>query len=42
LTELGLKNYALALFKCLDELYNEEKVSIGLETYTYWKNAVNT
>ena len=42
LTELGLKDYALALFKCLDELYNEEKASIGLETYTYWKNAVNT
>jgi hypothetical protein len=41
LTELGLKNYALALFKCLDELYNENKESIGLKTYTYWKNAVN-
>ena len=42
LTELGLKNYALALFKCLDELYNEETASIGLETYTYWKKAVNS
>jgi hypothetical protein len=42
LTELGLKNYALALFKCLDEIYHEEKESIGLKTYTYWKNAVNS
>ena len=42
LTELGLKNYALALFKCLDEIYNEDKESIGLETYTYWKKAVNS
>lgn len=41
LTELGLKKYALALFKCLDDIYNEDQKSIGLETYTYWKNAVN-
>ncbi|MCC3407598.1 MAG: hypothetical protein JGK17_18770 [Microcoleus sp. PH2017_10_PVI_O_A] len=42
LTELGLKNYALALFKCLDEIYNEDRESIGFETYTYWKNAVSS
>ena len=42
LTELGLKNYALALFRCLDEIYNENQKSIGLKTYTYWKNAVNS
>jgi len=42
LTNLGLKNYALALFRCLDEIYNENKESIGLETYTFWKNAVNS
>lgn len=42
LAELGLKNYALALFKCLDEIYHEEKESIGLKTYTYWKNAVSS
>jgi hypothetical protein len=41
LRELGLKNYACALFKCLDEIYSEEQASIGLETYTYWKNAVS-
>jgi len=42
LTDLGLKNYALALFRCLDEIYNENKESIGLKTYTYWKKAVNS
>ncbi|MEG5171241.1 opioid growth factor receptor-related protein [Microcoleus sp. B3-D7] len=42
LTNLGLKNYALALFRCLDEIYNENKEIIGLKTYTYWKNAVNS
>jgi hypothetical protein len=42
LTNLGLNNYALALFRCLDEIYNENKESIGLKTYTYWKNAVNS
>ncbi|MCZ0901871.1 opioid growth factor receptor-related protein, partial [Microcoleus sp. HI-ES] len=42
LTDLGLENYALALFLCLDEIYNENQKSIGLETYTYWKNAVNS
>jgi Opioid growth factor receptor (OGFr) conserved region len=42
LTILGLENYALALFKCLDEIYNENKETIGLKTYTFWKNAVNS
>ena len=42
LTTLGLENYALALFKCLDEIYNENKETIGLKTYTFWKNAVNS
>ena len=37
-----MKNYALALFRCLEEIYNENKESIGLKTYTYWKNAVNS
>jgi hypothetical protein len=31
---------AKALFKCLDEIYQEEKDKIGSETYSYWKNAV--
>ncbi|CAD0231133.1 MULTISPECIES: opioid growth factor receptor-related protein [Planktothrix] len=37
---LGLENEAKALFKCLDEIYQEEKDKIGSETYSYWKNAV--
>jgi hypothetical protein len=35
---LGLENEAKALFKCLDEIYQEEKDKIGSETYSYWKN----
>jgi len=42
LTILGVENYALALFNCLDEIYNENKEIIGLTTYNYWKNAVNS
>jgi Opioid growth factor receptor (OGFr) conserved region len=42
LTILGLENYAVALFRCLDEIYKENKESIGLETYNYWKNALNS
>ena len=42
LTILGLENYALALFNCLDKIYNKNKEIIGLTTYNYWKNAVNS
>lgn len=40
LTVLGLTNYAQALFKCLDQIYQEEPEKIGQETYKYWKNAL--
>ncbi|MCU0546397.1 MAG: opioid growth factor receptor-related protein [Oscillatoriaceae cyanobacterium Prado104] len=39
---LGLENYAVALFRCLDEIYKENQENIGGETYSYWKNAVNS
>ncbi|MGB9179055.1 MAG: opioid growth factor receptor-related protein, partial [Pyrinomonadaceae bacterium] len=39
LRTLGLENYAQALFICLDQVYVEEKSIIGVETYSYWKNA---
>ena len=37
---LGLSNYAQALFKCLEQIYQEESKSIGSKTYAFWKNAV--
>lgn len=37
---LGLGKYALALYKCLEQIYSEESKSIGSETYSYWKKAV--
>ncbi|MGE5656647.1 MAG: opioid growth factor receptor-related protein [Actinomycetota bacterium] len=40
LTILGLPDYAQALFKCLDEIYQEEEAKIGRETYRYWKAAL--
>ena len=40
LTILGLKPYAQAFLKCLDDIYKEEAKHIGNETYTYWKNAL--
>lgn len=39
---LGLGNYAQAFFKCLDQIYQEEKHQIGRETYEYWKYAVES
>jgi len=40
LTLLGLKDYAKAFLSCLEEIYKEEGANIGIETYTYWKNAL--
>ena len=40
LTLLGLKPYAQAFLKCLDDIYKEEAKHIGNDTYTYWKNAL--
>ncbi len=37
---LGLENYALALFRCLDQIYQEESQRIGRETYAYWKKVL--
>jgi hypothetical protein len=39
LSLLGLGNYAQAFFKCLDQIYQEERPQIGRETYEFWKNA---
>lgn len=39
---LGGENYAQALFKCLSQIYLEEKENIGSETYDYWKKAAAT
>jgi hypothetical protein len=36
---LGLGLYAQAFFKCLDQIYQEERSQIGPETYQFWKNA---
>src|SRR5262245_4888856 len=35
LSLLGLSNYAQALFKCLDQIYQEESRQIGRETYQF-------
>jgi uncharacterized protein (UPF0371 family) len=40
LKTFGLEAYALALFECLSEIYQEESERIGSVTYSYWKNAV--
>lgn len=40
LTLLGLKNHAKAFLSCLEEIYQEEGAPIGIDTYTYWKNAL--
>jgi len=38
---LGLKPYAQAFLKCLDDIYKEEGDRIGSKTYTYWRNALS-
>ncbi|HLO49429.1 MAG TPA: opioid growth factor receptor-related protein [Kamptonema sp.] len=42
LTVLGLKPYAQAFLKCLDDIYQEESDRIGSDSYTYWKKALST
>lgn len=37
---LGLGHYAQAFFKCLEQIYQEDRDQIGRETYAFWKNAV--
>ncbi len=39
---LGLENYAMAFFKCLNQIYLEEGKTIGHVTYAYWKSAVSS
>lgn len=38
---LGLENYSLAFFNCLNQIYLEEGETIGYVTYSYWERAVN-
>lgn len=38
---LGAENHAQALFKCLNQIYLEERRNMGRETYNYWQNAVD-
>jgi len=38
---LGLENYALAFFNCLNQIYLEEGETIGSVTYSYWERAVS-
>ena len=37
---LGLLNYAQVFFKCLEQIYKEESLSVGSRTYAFWKSAV--
>jgi hypothetical protein len=39
LTLLGCKEYADALFRCLQEIYRENPAIVGSDTYRYWKTA---
>jgi hypothetical protein len=39
---LGLENYAMAFFKCLNQIYLEEGKTIGHVTYAYWESAVSS
>jgi len=39
LTLLGCKEYADALFRCLEEIYRENPAIIGEDTFRYWKTA---
>jgi hypothetical protein len=39
LTQLGLGQYALALFECLEQIFEENESQIGQTTYSYWKAA---
>ncbi len=41
LTALGLKTEALAFYKCLNQIYQEDSEQIGAKTFQYWTNAVN-
>jgi Opioid growth factor receptor (OGFr) conserved region len=41
LTILGLPDEALAFYRCLERIYQEESDRIGGETFQYWKNAVS-
>ena len=40
LTVLGLKSYAQAFYRCLEQIYREESRHIGSKTFQYWTNAV--
>jgi hypothetical protein len=37
---LGLEEHALALFACLEKLYEKESAIIGARTFGYWRKAV--
>jgi hypothetical protein len=39
LTLLSCKEYADALFRCLEEIYRENPAIIGQDTFRYWKTA---
>lgn len=38
---LGLENYALAFFNCLNQICQEEGETIGSVTYSYWERTVS-
>ena len=40
LTILGGKKYAIALFNCLKEIYEQEGDKIGATTFNYWQNVI--
>lgn len=40
LSLLGYKDYTLALYQCLAEIYNENKNIIGEKTWNYWQKAM--
>lgn len=37
---MGLENYAIAFFQCLENIYHTEKDNIDARSFAYWKNAV--
>ncbi len=41
LCQLGLPHYAVALFDCLQVIFQEHSSTIGLVTYQHWQQALN-
>lgn len=42
LTVFGLKDEAIAWYKCLRQLYEKDSDAVGAETFQYWTKAIET